>query len=283
MKIKSLINGTPFENNLKNKIMKSYISIFFLTFLSLLILSSSKNTDLPNVENKAFQVGEKLRYRITFGFVDAGEATLELKNTIKKGNGRELIHAVGIGRTLGGFNSFYKVDDRYETFLDKKGIFPWFFVRRVDEGGYQINQDYIFKHHIGKVENGIGKSFKVPIAVQDMISSFYYARTLNFKNLKKGKTFEFPCFMDDELYNLKIKYVGEEFIHIRKGKFKCMKFVPVVQTGRYFNSEEDVSFWVTSDENRIPVLVKAKIPVGVVKMHLVEWSGLRNELTSKVK
>ena len=283
MKVIRLINGTPFENNLKNEIMKSYINAFFLTFLSLLILSSSKSTDLPNVENKSFQAGEKLRYRITFGFVDAGEATLELKNTTKKGNGRELIHAVGIGRTLGGFNSFYKVDDRYETFLDKKGIFPWFFVRRVDEGGYKINQDYIFKHHIGKVENSLGKSFKVPIAVQDMISSFYYARTLNFKNIKKGQTFEFPCFMDDELYNLKIKYVGEEFIHIRKGKFKCMKFVPVVQTGRYFNSEEDVSFWVTSDANRIPVLVKAKIPVGVVKMHLVEWSGLRNELTSKVK
>jgi hypothetical protein len=156
-------------------------------------------------------------------------------------------------------------------------------VRRVDEGGYKINQDYAFKHHVGKVDNGAGKTFKIPIAVQDMISSFYYARTLNFKNIKKGQTFEFPCFMDDELYNLKVKYVSEEFINIRKGKFKCMKFVPVVQTGRYFKSEEDVNFWVTSDANRIPVLVKAKIPVGVVKMHLVEWSGLRNELTSKVK
>ncbi len=263
--------------------MKRLFSSIALVSISLLILSGSKSTDLPNVENKAFQVGEKLRYRITYGFVDAGEATLELKSTSKKGNGRELIHAVGIGRTLGGFNSFYKVDDRYETYIDKKGIFPWYFVRRVDEGGYKINQDYAFKHHVGKVDNGAGKSFKIPTAVQDMISSFYYARTLNFKNIKKGQTFEFPCFMDDELYNLKIKYVGEEFIHIRKGKFKCMKFVPVVQTGRYFKSEEDVNFWVTSDANRIPVLVKAKIPVGVVKMHLVEWSGLRNELTSKVK
>jgi hypothetical protein len=89
--------------------------------------------------------------------------------------------------------------------------------------------------------------------------------------------------MDDELYNLKIKYVGEEVIHIRKGKFNCFKFVPVVQTGRYFKSEEDVNFWVTNDENKIPILVKAKIPVGVVKMHLVEWSGLKNELKSKLK
>ena len=98
-----------------------------------------------------------------------------------------------------------------------------------------------------------------------------------------GKTFEFKCFMDDAIWNLKIKYVGDETIVIRKGKFKCHKFVPVVQTGRYFKSEEDVNFWVTSDDNKIPVLVKAKIPVGVVKMHLVEWSGLKNELKSKIK
>ena len=47
-------------------------------------------------------------------------------------------------------------------------------------------------------------------------------------------------------------------------------------------SEDDVNFWITNDDNKIPVLVKAKIPVGIVKMHLVEWSGLKNELTSKL-
>ena len=246
-------------------------------------MSSSAIVTYPTVTNKSFQVGEKLRYRVTYGFIDAGEAILEIKSTKKKGNNRELIQAVGTGRTLGGFNAFYRVEDSYETFMDSKGIFPWFFVRRVDEGGYKINQDYAFKHDKSKVDNGKGKEFKIPMGVQDMISAFYYARTLDFKNMKKGKTFEFKCFMDDELYNLKIKYVGEEVIHIRKGKFNCHKFVPVVQTGRYFKSEEDVNFWVTNDENKIPILVKAKIPVGVVKMHLVEWSGLKNDMKSKLK
>ena len=88
--------------------------------------------------------------------------------------------------------------------------------------------------------------------------------------------------MDNEIFTLKIKYMGKEEIRIRKGKFNCYKFVPVVQTGRYFEHEDDVQFWVTADKNRIPVLVKAKIPVGTVKMHLVEWNGLKNELSSKV-
>jgi hypothetical protein len=89
--------------------------------------------------------------------------------------------------------------------------------------------------------------------------------------------------MDDELFELKIKYMGDEVIELRKGKFKCMRFVPVVQTGRYFKHEEDVSFWVTKDKNRIPIQIKAKIPVGSVKMHLVGYSGLKNELSSKIK
>lgn len=257
-----------------------YIAGLFGIFFT---MTSSTEIAYPTVTNKSFQVGEKLRYRVTYGFVDAGEAVMEIKSTSKKGSNRELIQAVGTGRTLGGFNAFYKVDDNYETFLDKKGIFPWYFVRRVDEGGYKINQDYVFKHDKYKVDNGKGKEYKIPMGIQDMISSFYYARTLDFKDMKKGKTFEFKCFMDDEIFNLKIKYVGDEVIHIRKGKFKTHKFVPVVQTGRYFKSEEDVNFWVTADDNKIPILVKAKIPVGVVKMHLVEWSGLKNELTSKVK
>ncbi|MFN5785652.1 MAG: DUF3108 domain-containing protein [Flavobacteriia bacterium] len=257
-----------------------YCTGLFAIFLT---MTSSAVVTYPAVTNKAFQTGEKLRYRVTYGFMDAGEAIMEVKSTTKKGAGRELMHCVGTGRTLGGFNAFYRVVDKYESYLDKKGVFPWYFVRRVDEGGYKINQDYTFKHDKYKVDNGKGKEFKVPLAIQDMVSSFYYARTLNFKDMKKGKTFEFKCFMDDEIYNLKIKYVGDEVITIRKGKFNCHKFVPVVQTGRYFKSEEDVNFWVTNDDNKIPVMVKAKIPVGVVKMHLVEWSGLKSELKSKLK
>lgn len=257
--------------------------VFVLGCLSLYVgLTSGDSVTFPTVGNKAFQVGEKLRYRVTYGFMDAGEAVMEVKSTSKKGGDRELLQLVGTGRTLGGFNAFFKVTDRYESYIDKKGCFPWYFVRRVDEGGYKLNQDYVFKQDKYKVDNGEGKEFKTPLGIQDMISSFYYARTLNFKNLKKNDVIEFKCFMDDEIFNLKIKYVGDEQIHIRKGRFNCLKFVPVVQTGRIFKSENDLNFWVTKDENRIPILVKAKIPVGIVKLHLVDWEGLKNELTSKI-
>jgi Protein of unknown function (DUF3108) len=263
--------------------MKTSIYLVGFALITLLVCSSSNVPEYPEIENESFKIGEKLRYRISYGFIDAGEATLETKYTERKGNNRSLYHVVGIGKTLGAFNSVFKVNDRYESYIDKKSIMPWYFVRRVDEGGYKITQDYTFKHQHGKVDNGKGKSFTAPMGVQDMISSFYYARTLDFKNITPGKIFSIPCFMDDELFTLKIKYKGDAVIDLRKGSFKCMRFVPVVQTGRYFKHEDDVSFWITKDKNRIPVLIKAKIPVGSVKMHLVGWYGLRNELSSKIK
>lgn len=254
----------------------------FIGIIGLFFAMTSSDVKYPYYRNGAFQVGEVLKYRVTYGLVDAGEAIIEVKSTERKGANRPLYHVKGTGKTLGAFNSFYKVHDVYESYVDQKSIMPWYFVRDVNEGGYKVNQKYTFNQNKYNVHNG-EKTFKTPMEVQDMISSFFKARTLDFTNIKIGQVFSFKCFMDDEIYNLKIKYVGDEVVKVRKGKFKAHKFVPVVQTGRYFKHEEDVQFWITADVNKIPLLVKAKIPVGIVKLHLVEWSGLKNELISKVK
>jgi hypothetical protein len=253
-------------------------SIFIGIAFALCAFTKGSEIILPTTTNNAFAVGEKLKYRVTYGIMDAGEATLEVKNTTKKGEGRELIHVVGKGRSLGAFNAFFKVDDTYESYIDKKGIFPWFFVRRVNEGGYKMSQDYTFKQDKAKVDNGAGKTFVTPEGIQDMLSCFYYSRTIDYSGMKVGEIKEFKVFMDDEIWPLKIKFVGDEVIHIRKGKFNCKKFLPVVIKGRVFANENDCSFWVTNDGNRIPIFVRAKIKVGVIKMHLVDWSGIKHEI-----
>jgi hypothetical protein len=259
--------------------MKTIIISFLLISL-LFLVSSSTRTTLPSVVNNAFAPGEYLKYRVSYGVIDAGEVIMMVKSTDTKIAGRELIHVEGTGKTLGSFNSFYRVNDKYESYMDKKGLFPWFFYRRVQEGGYKLNQDYVFYQDKKLVSTG-KKTLTIPVGIQDMISSFYYARTLNFKGMTVGSIIEFNCFMDEKIWSLKTKYVGDEVIKIKAGSFKCHKFVPVVQTGRVFKSEKDLNFWITADENKIPVLVKAKIPVGYVKLHLVDYKGLKNNLTSK--
>jgi hypothetical protein len=254
------------------------LAVLVIGALGLVGMMSSTAVKYPVAEQKTFKQGEFLRYKVSYGFVDAGEAILTVNQTEKKGaNNRPLYHVKGVGRTLGAFNAFYKVRDRYESYIDQDGVFPWYFVRRVREGNYKKDQDYTFMQDKQKVHTG-KKEFKIPIGVQDMISSFYYARTLDFKSMKPGDKTMFKVFMDDEVYPLEIKLVGVENVKIRKGTFECLKFVPVLQEGRYFEHEEDVQFWVTNDKNRIPVLVKAKIPVGTIKMHLVEWRGLVDDI-----
>lgn len=234
--------------------------------------------DFKKVENSAFKPGEKLIYRLSYGIFDAGEATLTVDETDKEVRGRKLWRVRGIGRTISAFEWFYKVNDRYESYMDAEGMFPWLFVRRVDEGGYKINQDYTFYQHQNKVDNGEGKKFDVPNMVQDMISSFYYARTLDFSQAKKGDRYLVNIFLDDELYPTEIKYLGKEIVKTRTGKYRCHKFAPVVQEGRVFNSEEDLTVWITDDGNKIPIMAKANIKVGSMKMHLVDWAGLSNEM-----
>jgi hypothetical protein len=228
------------------------------------------------VVNNAFAVGEKLTYRVHYGFVDAGEATIEVKESKYKFDGRPAYHMIGKGRTLGAFNWFFKVRDHFETYIDKEGLFPHRFIRDCNEGGYIIQQDYTFEQKKRAVKTQKGETFATPASVQDMISGYFYARTVDYSNAKKGDIFTFSVFMDDELFPLQIRYMGTEVIKVRAGKYRCMRFQPVVQEGRVFKSDEDLSVWITDDENKIPILIKSDLLVGSIKMEVVEFEGLAN-------
>ncbi|CAG0966245.1 MAG: DUF3108 domain-containing protein [Bacteroidetes bacterium] len=233
---------------------------------------------LRTINYAAFKPGEVLEYRLHYGVVDAGTARLEVKNSTLNVSGREVLHVVGTGQSRGAFDWFYKVRDRYETYMDAKGVFPWLFVRRVNEGGYKINQDYKFFQAQNKVDNGKGNTFEVPEGVQDMLSAFYYARTIDFSSAKVGDIYTIPAFVDDEVFPLKIKYGGIEKIKVGKEYFECMKFHPVVQQGRIFSKEDDLTAWITNDKNKIPVLAQAKVLVGSIKMEITKYEGVANPM-----
>jgi hypothetical protein len=238
---------------------------------------------LPNlghrkIQNNAFKVGEQLKYTVHYGWLDAGEAILTVEESKWKFGNRDAYHIVGTGQSLGSFDWFFKVRDRYESYIDKQGLYPYRFVRNCDEGGYKIFQDYKFQPEKRAMTTHEGDTLYTPAYLQDMISAYYYARTLNFDNAKKGDIFTITTFVDGEVFPLKIKYMGKETIKLRAGKFRCMRFVPVVQEGRIFKDEEDLNVWITDDKNKIPILIKSKILVGSIKMEVTEWSGLANPI-----
>lgn len=246
------------------------------------VISSQNNiVDLPTNPNTAFKEGEVLTYRLHYGIMDAGVAILEVKPAIMEVSGRKVYHVVGNGYSKGTFDWFFKVRDRYETFIDKDAMVPWMFVRRVDEGGYKFSQDYTFNHYAKKVDVGGGEKYDVPVGIQDMLSAFYAARNFDFSNAKEGDVFSLNSFIDKELWPVKMRYIGKETIDCEIGTYKCLKFRPIVQKGRVFKSEEDLTIWITDDKNHIPLRAQAKILIGSVKMDITGASNLANE-TSKV-
>ncbi|PCJ77661.1 MAG: ATP-dependent exonuclease, partial [Flavobacteriales bacterium] len=223
-----------------------------------------------------FKKGEVLEYRLHYGVINAGTARIEVKKEDKKIGGREVYHVVGSGKSNRFFDMFFKVRDRYESYIDADGLFPWAFIRRVNEGGFIINQDYTFYQHKNQVNNGKGKEFETPIDVQDMISAFYRARTFDFTNISAGDTFAITAFMDDELWPAQIKFIGFDTIDVETGTYSCLKFIPIVQKGRVFNDEDNLVVWISNDKNKIPILAKAKVLVGSIRMDLTSYSGLSN-------
>ncbi len=270
------------------------IALFFSLTTTLLLVSFSadkrthssvvpneKGTPFRVLKNEAFQRGEKLTFRLHYGFIDAGVAVLEVKDEVKMFGSRKSFHIVGTGTSIGTFDWFFKVRDRYETYIDEEAIIPWFFVRRVDEGGFKISQDYTFNHYANKVDVGEGEKIDIPDNTQDMLSAFYAARCLDFSSAKEGDIFDITSFVDKEIFPMQIKFVGKETIKTSLGKVKCLTFRPVVQKGRVFKKEEDMKVWITDDKNHIPVRAQAELLIGSIKLDIVKAEGLVNPITKE--
>lgn len=270
------------EHHLLYPFPMKYLHLKSLLLLILLWQSAPAQDKFRNVKNEAFKAGEILKYRIHYGFMDAGEAILEVKDDLHPVGSRKTFHVVGTGRTKGAFDWFFKVRDRYESYIDTEALMPWIFIRRVDEGGYTINQNVTFNHY-KKTASSEKMTVPVPEYVQDLVSAFYYARTLDFTHAAAGDVFPINAYLDDEVFSMNVKYIGKEKIKTTFGTFNCIKFRPMLLEGRVFKEEEDMTIWVTDDKNRIVVRAEAEILVGSIKMDLKGYSGLANPLTSKTK
>lgn len=253
--------------------MKRIVSLVVLSMAHSLLVNAQSL--LSRVENNAFSTSEVLEYRIHYGFMDAGTAKLEVDPVLKNIGGRSCYRVVGSGRSVGAFNWFFKVKDHYESYIDTEAMVPWLFIRDIQEGGYKKKQNVKFNHS-KNIATSEKKSIKTPERIQDLISAFYFARTLDFTNIAVGDTFNIDCYLDDETFPMAIKFVGREKIKTRLGTFRCLMFRPYLLEGRVFKEKEGMTIWLTDDKNRIPIRAQAEILVGSIKMDITSFSGLSN-------
>ncbi len=186
----------------------------------------------------AFDTGEFFKFRIHYGIVNAGYATLEIKDaTISN---KKVFHAVGKGYTTGMSKFFFKVEDLYESYFDKETGSPYRYVRKIDEGGYTKNQEGFFNQAENRVlvKDYKRKSEKTIVTtdnVQDIVSSFYYLRNHpNIDKLKSGEAITIDMFFDDEITKFKLKYIGRQDITTKFGTVSTMVFRPSVQNRKGF-------------------------------------------------
>ena len=240
-------------------------------------LESTATIDsLRNLHSNAFKPGERLSYTISYGFIDAGEATLSVTEITKRA-GRPVYHTVGTGRSVGMAEWFFKTRDRYESFIDTEAIVPWEFIRDVNEGGHKINRHLIFDQLAQKVVDKAAPAkgeFTFEPYAQDMLSAFYYARSIKTDTLEPGDMISFNMFLDYEQFPFRLHYLGKEMVKTDKGKVRCLKLRPSLQEGRIFKENEGMTIYVSDDINKVPVLIESELLVGSIKVKLVQAENL---------
>ncbi|MDP4290910.1 MAG: DUF3108 domain-containing protein [Bacteroidota bacterium] len=259
--------------------------LFLTLLLGLLVITQLPAQQLRSVKNASFARGEKLDFKVYYhsaitGNVTAGYGDIYVTEDNRKFNNRDTYHIIATGRSSGFFNMFFKVDDRFESYVDEEGIFPWLFTRRTREGGYKKDDEVNFYHFSGSAVSRKAITH-IPVNVQDIISAFYFARTFNANSIKPGDIINLPFFLDDSVYYTKVKFFGRETITTSLGRIKCLKLKPMMAKGKVFKEDYPMTLWVSDDNNKIPILAESAVIVGSVKMELIKFSGLLNPFSSR--
>jgi hypothetical protein len=255
-----------------------------LNIIILVILFSSAGWG----QTKSYSVGEKITYSIQYGFITGGSTLLELERDTNKG--KEVWHSKITAKTTGIADAVYRVLDIYESYIDPATELPVKSVRNIHEGRYRKYNVVTFDHKT-RADSAILTSdltgiHIAPKGIHDILSCFYYFRnhTLPFgDNLKPGELTTIQTWFTDQLYPIRLRYIGIDEIRTRVGKIKCYKFNPVTETGRLFKTEEDVSFWFSADKNYLPVKIRFDIFVGSFSVEIVSYEGLLYPLEIKKK
>jgi hypothetical protein len=260
--------------------MRLFVTVFIL-LLTGLSLPLRAGDEFCGVHNNSFLTGESITYEVYYRvakvYFGAGEAVFN--TSLEQINGKPVYHVSGDGKTYSFYDKFFRVRDKYESFIDTATMQPLKFIRNVDEGGYKIYENITFNKAVNTAITTKGV-YKVPSCVQDVISSIYYARNIDFSKMKPNDKIPFSLFLDNQLYDIYIRYLGKETVKTKYGKFRAIKFKPLLIKGTIFEGGEKMTVWVSDDANHLPLRVESPITVGSVIVDMINFKNRRHPLTS---
>jgi len=253
------------------KKLSALISVILTVLISNAFVANSQSFEKPYIS------GEKLVYVAHFGWLNAGEATFTIQE--KDFEDQNLYHAVAKAKTIGLADKLFEVRDVYESYFRPENNQTYLAIRNISEGKYRYYNEVRYYYEDNKVISQKSGEHEVPDNIFDMLGAFYYFRESMVERIKEvGDELIMDTYFADEIFPLKMRYVGDEKIKTKLGKFNTMKFSPVVEPGRIFDSEDDVTIWISKDRNYIPVQIRIDLIIGSIKCDLIEYDGLQYEL-----
>ena len=254
--------------------MKKYFLAFLLAVSSLTSIFAQEFT---KTQETAFKPGEKLTYKMKYGIFTAAQADVRVEESPLKFDNKPVDHIIAEGQTAGTFDVFYKVRNRYETYVDQTTLLPYFYAENRHESNYRHSDDVTFNHNTNTIKAAKGV-FPFTGKVFDFVSVYYFARCIDVSKLHIGEKMDMQYFLEDGVHTLSITYMGKEKVSCSMGTFNCLKFNPTIIPGRIFKKNSKLYLWITDDNNRIPVKAHVEVIVGSLTMDLTSATGLKYPL-----
>lgn len=248
-----------------------------LVDLSEMVVTSDKVQPLRYLEYDAFGYGERLTYKVKYGIMSAGKVIMEIMPKPVEVSGRNCYHIVATMTTKGAVDAMYPVVDRYETYLDVDGVFPWYFKKDLSEGKFKTSEYCLFDQRNQKAYIS-SNHYTVPRFSQDMVSFFYFLRSKNAMEVPVGTTFQTEAFIDRKVSTIKVLYEKDEVVKTTFGKINCMKLKPLLKESGFDQFKGDMYFWLTKDANHILVAGEGTLPIGSVKFIIDDAQGLKHDI-----
>jgi hypothetical protein len=253
--------------------MKKYV---FLVFLFIPLFSFIKS------EENNHKSGEKLIYSGSYnmsGLMTPLAQVIMSTKTISTSK-NSYLHLNCELATYSKWDSFFKIRDIYEAYVNPSTLKPSLYKRNINEGGYTKSEKYVFKNNnvTSTVQKRnrpeVVKNFQIGNSTQDVISLFYKIRTLDFSGMKVGQSKSFVIVFDEKEIPVTLKYLGNETVSAANlGKKVCHKLSIGAKTNALKGKDQNL-IWLTADSQKVPVLLKFNIPVGNGQLVLTSATGI---------
>lgn len=261
---------------------------FKLTLLLALVTFSF----LQAQDNKAFKAGEKLTFAASYNMsgILTDIAEVKMETSEMKTSSATLLHLKCTATTYSDFDSYFKIRDLYESYVNPRTVTPYLYNREINEGGYYKFVKYKYNHKANLVESLIRKktkktktgfwdqnnNVKINGNTRDIVSTIYKIRTLDINKAPIGASDSFTVLFDNKMTKLSFTLLAKETINTAIGKKECYKLAISVAGNNFLKGNNANLLWLTADDNKIPVYAKFKIAVGSGELKIKSATGLKN-------